>query len=235
MQAPLRVDVPICCRFMSSLQDHLQRLFDPTPDRGLLDAQGRTRALVLELLAPADGALLVALWRSVQADLGWPAPALAVSGAGLQVWFALTERLSLDEARAVLQTVLCRYLVEIPADRVVLWPSAAGHARLPGVALAVGERWSAFVVPELAPLFGESPWLDVAPGDDGQAMLLEGMATLGPSLLQALYAAEPPAGGSTIVDQDVQTDPRRFLQQVMSDPAVPMALRIEAAKALLTH
>jgi hypothetical protein len=30
-------------------------------------------------------------------------------------------------------------------------------------------------------------------------------------------------------------DPKRFLQEVMNDPTVPLALRIEAAKALLPH
>ncbi|MEK8028292.1 hypothetical protein [Pseudaquabacterium rugosum] len=47
-------------------------------------------------------------------------------------------------------------------------------------------RWSAFVAPDLAPLFSDTPWLDLPPGDDGQARLL---AALRPVRAQAWRVA----------------------------------------------
>ncbi len=48
----------------------------------------------------------------------------------------------------------------------------------------------------------------------------------------AAAADVPPAGASAALAAPGD-EPRQFLLQVMRDPAVPMAVRIEAAKALL--
>jgi len=42
-------------------------------------------------------------------------------------------------------------------------------------------------------------------------------------------------GATTTPAPPVNLDPRRFLQSVMNDPDVPLALRIEAAKALMPY
>ena len=48
------------------------------------------RGLVLELARPAEWPPMARLWQGVQADLGWPAPAIVVNGVdGYQLWFSL--------------------------------------------------------------------------------------------------------------------------------------------------
>ncbi len=178
-------------------------------------------------------------------DLGLPAPAIAVTGSdGFQLWFALAEDSLAAEAGQLLQA-LCRvYLPGLkPATRLRLW-SAAMDGAAPSLPpqRAGAEQWSAFVAPDLAPVFSDEPWLDTEPGPEAQAEVLSRLACIGAAPLRAALlqlqgprdAAPPvplpaaPAGAS-----DADDEPRRFLLRVMKDETVAMALRIEAAKALL--
>lgn len=265
---------------MSRLSAELDRLYRVTSAPGgeetlqpaaLVDAQGRQRALVLELARPAEWAPLAAVWRGVQADLGLPAPTVAVNGVdGLQLWFSLAEPLEPARAQAFLDGLCRRYLGGQPAARL---------ARLPGLAGAVpwaprplpapqgsGDCWSAFVAPDLAPLFAETPWLDIAPGREGQADLLARTGSIRPADFEAAMAqlerAETAAPGAAPADdqtgaaasimaqvarptpatgdhrdahRDAHPDALRFLLGVMHDEAAPLALRVEAAKALLPY
>ena len=118
-------------------------------------------------------------------------------------------------------------------------------------------RWSSFVAADLVAVFDDTPWLDVKPSEEGQATLLRGLATTQRSAFeqacqvlglpavpapvmpdsrapQATAVSTPPAAGLSLVFT-AQDDPRRFLLQVMNDNNVALALRIEAAKALLQH
>ena len=122
--------------------------------------------------------------------------------------------------------------------------------------------WSAFVAPDLAAVFGEEPALDLPPGLEAQADLLSRLKPMSLPAFEAALSQllpEEPDGGtpvapvvtaqvtaqglsaprSMVFDPEepvdvLREDARRFLQAVMNDAAVPMALRIEAAKALLT-
>ena len=260
---------------MNRLQAEFQRLYlpDPDPDRGygpgaapsgLVDAQGRVRALVLELARPADWDTLAKAWQGVQLDLGLPAPAIAVSGVdGIQLWFSLAEAVSATQAQAFLQTLRLRYLPDVAPHRVVLMPApdassptgAVLHVRPVPAQQAPTGHWSVFVAPDLAPVFADTPWLDSAPNDDGQANLLRGLRSITPAEwaaagAQSLSVAGRPVAGLPDADTHtasavanppvpvqptgaVGTDPRQFLLSVMNDPSVSLALRIEAAKALL--
>lgn len=241
------------------LQSEFDRLFaavpaTPNDATDLIDPEGRVRALVLEVAAPADWDELAKVWGGVQADLGLPAPAIAASGTdGLQLWFSLSEPLAVAAAHAWLDALRRHYLPELPAQRVHLWPSSAAtasaqHARPVPALHGPGGNWSAFVAPDLAPLFSETPWLDVRPGDDGQAHLLSGLSSITPAALAAARAIlMPPAPiAANMGDQPLPTpsathqmaisgsaDPVDFLRSVMNDASVPLALRIEAAKGLL--
>ncbi|MGY0196670.1 hypothetical protein ACWA7J_16510 [Leptothrix sp. BB-4] len=240
---------------MSRLATELRRLFllDAVAAEPLIDAQGRVRALVLELARPADWDTLAQVWRGVQTELALPAPAIAASGTdGLQLWFSLAEPIAVDAAHAFLALLRRRWLADLPANRVVLWPQPAPprHARpVPALNEATG-NWSAFVAPDLAPLFAETPWLDIPPGDEAQAHVLAQLQPIRPAELtaataaleQALQAPEPvpsmappaaPSWAATTHPATAHAEPRAFLLAVMNDGAVPLALRIEAAKALL--
>jgi hypothetical protein len=239
-------------------------VIDPTRGApGLIDPEGRTRALVLAVAAPPDWGRLSAVWQGVQTDLAWPAPAIAVSGTdGHQLWFSLAEAVPVAQAAAVLDGLRQRYLGDMAVARVRTAPvcdaSDAAPADCPPSparwvpALQAAGQWSAFVVAGLAPLFADEPWLDTPPSQDAQADLLSRLRSIAPAAFESALAqwqpappvvtapdmpapaaasvpAVPPAG------EGVDRDPRRFLLDVMNDPTIALALRIEAAKALLPH
>ena len=258
---------------MSRLHSEFARLFLPATDAAeqappaptpadLLDAQGRTRALVLELAAPADWARLKAVWQGVQADLGLPAPAIAVSGTdGLQLWFSAPTPVPAADARRWLQALCRRYLPGLPPHRLRLYPrtepaaaagDAAPHAAPVPALQADGATWSAFVAPDLVPLFEETPWLDSEPSEEGQAALLERVGVMKAGWFEVVVGAEragaQPAGadgdaavlaGAVAVAAsapglgDARGEAVAFLRRVMHDESAPLALRVEAARALL--
>jgi hypothetical protein len=258
---------------MSRLHSEFARLFLPATDAaeqappaptpaGLLDAQGHTRALVLELAAPADWARLKAVWQGVQADLGLPAPAIAVSGTdGLQLWFSAPMPVAPADARRWLEALCRRYLGGLPPHRLRLYPrtepaaaagDAAPHAAPVPALQADGATWSAFVAPDLVPLFEETPWLDSEPSEEGQAALLERVGVMKAGWFEAAVAVETPqavqapaAGGGAAASvaaggldevgglMGARQEALAFLRRVVQDEAAPLALRVEAAKALL--
>jgi hypothetical protein len=239
---------------MNRLQSELQRLYllpssapGGAADGRLISDRGEVRAMVLELARPADWDALSQVWRGVQADLDLPAPAIAVSGTdGLQLWFSLQDAVSSSRAAAFLSQLKSRYLPGVAPARLRSMPSTTEpvwRAALVPAQQAGSENWSAFVAPDLAPVFVDTPWLDIPPSVDGQADLLAKLKSIKPDALGAAMqrlqpldapapeapppsAVTPPAGRPDI-------DPRRFLQQVLNDETVALPLRIEAAKALL--
>ncbi|RQO63056.1 hypothetical protein DBR47_00315 [Paucibacter sp. KBW04] len=223
---------------MNRLQTEIQRLY-------LTDEPARVRAAVLELAAPADWTVLGQVWRGVQSDLGLPAPAIAVSGRdGYQLWFSLSAALPAAQAAALLEGLRQRYLPGLPLKRIKTWPAAHADTSTstlqPPPRLALSGQWAAFLAPDLAPVFADEPWLDTAPNEEGQADLLQGLLSIKPEALeQALnqLGAKPLASASRAEASTSQagasSDPRQFLLRVMNDESQDMALRIEAAKALL--
>lgn len=216
---------------MNRLQSELQRLYHSP-------AQGEVRALLLELARPADWDALGAVWRGVQADLQLPAPGIAVSGTdGLQLWFSLQQPVGAARSADFLARLRSRYLPGVAPARLRLLP----EGRVPPVPAqdAATGNWSAFIAPDLAPVFADTPWLDIEPGAEGQADLLAKLQPIKPAAFEAALqslqpvasAAPPPATAREAGD----VDPRHFLQRVLNDDTVALALRIEAAKALLKN
>ncbi|MCD0422241.1 hypothetical protein LOC51_33940 [Rubrivivax sp. JA1024] len=203
------------------------------------DASGRVRSAVLELVAPVDAALLGAVWAGVQNELGLPAPAIVLSGRdGLQLWFALQQPVDAATASALVDGLRRRWLDELPAARLRCWPAPeAAPPVLPGTEVGP-ERWAALVSPDLAPLFTETPWLDLPPGADAQAALLAPLRPItADELAAALRTLAPPdattAPGAPEPRSAPEREAERFLLSVMRDAAAPLAQRIDAAKALL--
>lgn len=248
---------------MTRLQSELNRLYAPQPaagqgtdtgEPGLIDSGGRVRAMVLELARPADWAALSKVWQGVQADLELPAPAIAVSGQdGFQLWFSLAEPVPAAQAMAFLETLRVRYLGDIQAQRVGLMLAVdaasmpqARHARPVPAQRTDGGHWSAFVAPDLAPVFADEPWLDVPPSPEGQSDLLSRLKStpladfqrafewLLPATVQGQIPQASSPTAAAVAVSGAGLDPKRFLLGVMNDDTVALALRIEAAKALLT-
>jgi hypothetical protein len=241
---------------MNRLDTELNRLYvggllfaqGDAQDLSLVDARGRVRALVLEAVRPAGWAELSLAWQGVQADLDLPAPAIAVSGSdGLQLWFSLEASVDVAQAHAFLEAVRARFLADVPVSRVRLRPDPAEpgrHVPLVPALQPSGESWSAFVSPDLVGVFSETPWLDVEPGEDGQAALLRGLQSIKPatfeSALARLRERDAQAGAASpgtpaLAASQATDDPRAFLLRVMNDESVALTLRIEAAKALLAR
>lgn len=213
---------------MNRLHSELHRLAFSSAERG--DDEGRTRAFTLSLAGTGAWESLGSAWRGVQADLGLPAPAIAVAGrAGFQLWFAVAEPIAEDEARAFAQGLVRRYLGDAAHARIATDAVDAPPPRefAPGC-------WSAFVAPDLAGLFSEETWLDLQPGEDAQADLLarvQPMAT--EDVRRALQQLAPAQDTGARSAATATSDPKQFLVSVMNDATAPLALRIEAAKALL--
>lgn len=194
--------------------------------------------MVLELVRPPAWEQLSGVWHGVQAELGLPAPAIAVSGTeGLQLWFSLAEPITPGRAVQFLEALRQRFMPDVEPGRVRVLTQPPP---VPAEQGASG-NWSAFVAPDLAPVFADAPWLDIPPNDEGQAALLGGISVAGRQDVEAALAllgashgpVEEAVGVSAAAP--TQADPVRFLQQVMQDASVPLALRVEAAKALLAR
>ncbi|MDO9238332.1 MAG: hypothetical protein Q7U28_20135 [Aquabacterium sp.] len=224
---------------MNKLPFELRRLYlshlpeDQIPDAAapsLADADGMVRAVVLQLAKPADWSAMSAVWQGVQADLALPAPAIAVNGTdGYQLWFSLVEPVPLPQALAFLDALRVRYLPGIAPECISLMPAVGMVPALQ----AQTEQWSAFVAPDLAPVFADAPWLDIPPSLSGQADLLARLGSIKPAAFQAAWAQLSPDAGQQALQ--VQGHPKHFLLNVMNDTGVPLGLRIEAAKALLPY
>ena len=270
---------------MNRLQSELNRLYLPPSQAraetdaqpaALIDPTDRVRAMVMELTRPPSWDAMSKVWQGVQAELNLPAPAIAVSGTdGLQLWFSLAEPIAADRAHAFLERLRLRYLADVESGRVGLMPATNAdalhpelHARLIPARHEPTGNWSAFLAPDLVPIFSDSPWLDIPPNEEGQATLLRGMEVMKLAAFEAAFdklgpvtqpsqvtaaavrfdeplahvlpasATSPATSTATASASSSATvssseDAKRFLLQVMNDDTVALALRIEAAKALL--
>lgn len=238
---------------MTRLEREHQRLF-PAQHAG---PAGNVRTLRLGVPHAGGWSALSAVWQGVQAELDLPPPAIEIDGAhGYALWFALSQPVPATQAEQFLQGLQARWLSDLPASQVQL--HAGTPPELPP-ALRRPDQWSAFVTRDLAPIFGDTPWLDTPPNPEGQADLLSGLrgieaeawhqalatltsVTTSPTGATASAAQAPSqAAASTTLPPSLAIDaqgpfddPRQFLMAVMNDVQTPLALRIDAAKALLT-
>jgi hypothetical protein len=154
------------------------------------------------------------------------------------------------KAAAFLDALRSRYLGDIVPVRVAMLPAldtASGgpprHAGAVPALRADSDLWSAFVASDLAPMFADEPWLDMPPNPDGQAQLLAPLKSIPPAefelALQQLNPTTGPAAPALVSNAAAQAaaslDPKGFLLDVMNNDSLDLALRIEAAKALLPY
>jgi hypothetical protein len=242
---------------MSRLQDQHHRLYGH-PDGA--EGTGLARALVIGLSKPADWTALSAVWQGLQADLDLPAPGIVVNGVdGIELWLSLAEPQAREALAAFAEALVQRYLPGVKSVRLGLWPTSDATDVPPPLAphQTGQERWAAFVAPDLAGVFADDPALDMPPGEDAQADLLSRLSSMQAAAFKAALAqlqavasapnngdaqqnAIPSAGRSSALHPDQHAglngpfkDPRVFLLAVMNDITVPLAQRIEAARALL--
>lgn len=197
---------------------------------------GPGRAAVIAFARAADWPAVAALCRGLVDDLELPAPALAIDGrAGFQVWLAFAEAPPAAAVEALFAMLRRDYLAELPDAALHL--ALAELPPFPPAEQPGGERWSAFIDPELGGMFGNEPWLELPPNPEQQAELLAGCGCIGRGDLERLLADGGAAPAAPVaVASDLAgpfADPQSFLLAVINDPTAPLALRIDAAKALL--
>jgi hypothetical protein len=209
-------------------------------------ADGATRAMVVRFEQAADWERVAALYQAAQEDLELPAPAVSVSGrTGFQLWFSLADPVAGNASRKFLNALRGRYLHDIPADRLRLFPAnldaPAGASLAPALCAQTG-KWSAFIDPGMGSMFVDEPGLDMAPNMDRQADILAGVEGIDAgafakalSILQARdQAVRTPAPTKTSPGNQY-SNPKDFLLAVMNDPSAGVDQRIDAAKALLPY
>lgn len=247
---------------MNPLHTEFVRLYHAEPQHALLhdatrsalrSSDGHVRCAVLELARPADWSLLGTLWRGVQVDLELPAPGIAINGKdGYQLWFAWQQAIAPQTAQGFLQGLVRRYLPDVAPQRLRCWPDDAAQTTLDDTPFPASVpalhphsgQWSAFIAPDLAAVFADEPWIDRDPGVEAQAQLLGKLEDMGPqAFAKALQTLQPapmavaPTVSATAPDLPAPAypsdTPAAFLLAVMQDPQAPLALRVQAAVALL--
>lgn len=216
----------------------------------LLDAQnpaGEQRLLCLAFSRTSDWPHIASLLDALINELDLPAPAVSIDGQGHRLWFSLAQPVAATQAQRFLDGLCQRYLSDIPPARV--HPGSETPIPLPPAPLADGERWTAFIDPDMGSMFTDEAWLDMRPGLDRQADLLAACKSISITdfnrALNLLFApqAESTAKAPTFTVDTPETakisqpysDPKSFLLAVMNDPGISLTQRIEAAKALLPY
>lgn len=228
---------------MTKLQAQLHRLYiGRASDASEPSPSDVTRAVVLQITQPASWAEASRAWQGVQADLGLPAPAISVSGSNAyQLWFSWSEAVPTTQATALVEALRQRYLPDTATERIQSLPIQS-DTRLPPFETQT-EQWSAFVAPDLAPVFSDTPWLDIPPNEDGQAELLSRLDCIQPDEWQKAWAQlRPPLTGNvasplstSLANTGTSITPKQFLLNVMNDESLALSMRMDAAKALLPY
>jgi hypothetical protein len=148
---------------------------------------GLTRALVIPFEKSGDGeegqhwSRLCAVANAMQAELGFPAPAVSVSGSnGYRLWLSLESPVPVSQAQEFLQLLRRAYFpeAELAAD------AAVASVELPPCLNQDTGKWAAFIHPGMGASFADEPGLEMAPPLAGQAAFLEGLQSISAAQFQ---------------------------------------------------
>ncbi len=176
---------------MQKLNVELNRLY-------LAGADGGTRSISLAFKKlPGDGEeahweRLCSLANALQSDLGLPAPAVSISGAGAYgLWLSLEKPIPLAQAQEFAKLLHGAYCAEQAGAEAI------GAFELPPQMNKASGKWSAFIHPGMGASFAGDEGLEVQPPEAGQVALLEGLESIGVAqFAQALEQLRRAAGGS---------------------------------------
>ncbi len=171
----------------------------PGPAVDLVSGAGLVRAIAIPFRkAPGEDAQhwerLCTVANGLQADFGFPAPAVSVtSTGGFMLWLSLAAPVPVADAR--------RFVAGLGR----LWPDTLPPAdaiglpvELPPCANTATGTWAAFIHPGMGASFADESGLDMAPPVAGQVAFLEGLDSIAPGQFGAALArleapAAPPA------------------------------------------
>lgn len=170
---------------MQKLNAELSRLY-------LAPSGGGTRSICLSFRRLAgDGEeghweRLCTVANALQAELGLPAPAVSISGAGaFGLWLSLEKPATATQAQEFARLVCADADAEVTAGV------------LPPFLNQASGKWAAFINPGMGASFAGDEGLDMQPPEAGQLALLEGLESIGPAqFMQALDQLRQSAGAS---------------------------------------
>jgi hypothetical protein len=127
---------------------------------------------------------------ALQAELGLPAPAVSISGAGaFGLWLSLEQPVTAAQAQEFARLVGAVAGAEAEAG--------VGPGTLPPFLNQASGKWAAFIHPGMGVSFAGDEGLDIQPPEAGQVALLEGLESIAPAqFAQALDQLRQSAGSA---------------------------------------
>jgi hypothetical protein len=146
--------------------------------------------------------LLCAVANALQAELGFPAPAVSVSAVdGYALWLSLEVPVPEAQARAFLELLRTAYFPEI--DLGV--DAVGGLVELPPCLHQATGKWAAFIHPGMGASFADESGLEMAPPFAGQSAFLEGLYCITAAQFQhALNILKHADGAATMAPASVR-------------------------------
>ena len=154
----------------------------------LVSEDGLTRAIVIDFpRAPDDEsrhwAQLCEVANTLQEKLGFPAPAVSVTGANaFRLWLSLREPLPVANVRRFLSLLRTAWFPELPLH-------ASSAVELPPCLHGATGKWAAFIHPGMGASFAGEEGLDIAPPAAAQLAFLEGLESIAPAQFEGAMAA----------------------------------------------
>lgn len=173
----------------------------------LVTGDGLTRAMAIAFRKMADGeeaqhwSRLCEVANALQVQLGFPAPAVSISGVdGYALWLSLETPVPTALVQKFLELLRNAYFPSMD-----LSPDAAiAPVELPPCLHQGTGKWAAFIHPGLGASFSDEAGLEMAPPFAGQAALLENLQSISEAqLLRAMNILQQSHGVADTVSEPV--------------------------------
>ncbi len=190
---------------MEKLLSELNRLYllpdspaaqtGPGPAADLVSGAGVTRAIAIPFRKSAGEDVqhwdrLCTVANGLQADFGFPAPAVSVASAGgFVLWLSLAAPVPVADARRFVAGLGRLWPDTLPPTDTIGVP-----VELPPCPNTATGTWAAFIHPGMGASFADESGLDMAPPAAGQVAFLEGLDSIAPGQFnEALARLDAPA------------------------------------------
>jgi hypothetical protein len=154
----------------------------------LVSEDGLTRAIVIDFPRAAGDesghwAWLCEVANTLQEKLGFPAPAVSVTGAdAFRLWLSLREPVPVADVRRFLSLLRSAWFPELPLH-------ASSAAELPPCLHGATGKWAAFIHPGMGASFAGEEGLDIAPPAAAQLAFLEALESIAPAQFEEALGA----------------------------------------------
>jgi hypothetical protein len=199
---------------------------------------GCVRAIVIAFPKMQGGAddqhwsLLCKVANALQTELGFPAPAVSVSGIdGYGLWLSLETPVLEAQAQAFLEVLRTAYFPELDRGAV------SAPVELPPCLDQHTGKWAAFIHPGMGASFADESGLEMAPPFAGQTAFLEGlhgisavqfqhaMNLLAPAQATSTASARPVAAAGLLLKDATLEDIVQFLHSKQIEPTFRHLIR----------